>query len=419
MQTPEISDRFRRHTLQPEEAQKLILERVQALNAEQVPLLAAWGRSLAEPIVAPHPFPPFRRSGMDGYAVRASDLITASTDSPVILAVMESLPCGVEPSYEIGIGQATRIMTGGMVPSGADAVVMLEMTTAELRDGMSYVQISRSIPAGLNIAEIGCEIADGQLLLHAGQTIGSGETALLASCGYSQVSVMRRPRVAILSTGSELLEVEEPLAPAKIRNSNAPMLAAMLKEAGAEPIMLGKVPDEVPAAQALVRQGLLTCDILLTSGGVSVGDFDVMVDVLASTDVELLFNKVAMRPGSPTSAAIAEGKLIVALSGNPGACFVGFHLFVLPALKAMSQAAQPIGDHFQAYLGTEFPKVNAYRRYIRGRTELREGTVWVLPTGDDKSSLMTTIIDADCLIEIPPIKEGLEQGKLVTAWKLG
>ncbi|WP_373229371.1 gephyrin-like molybdotransferase Glp [Cohnella sp.] len=415
----DLSARFRRQTIQPEEAQNRILEHIRVLDSEKVPLEESWGRRLAEAIIAPHPFPPFRRSGMDGYAVRAADLLGASSDKPVRLAVVESLPCGFEPRYEVGEGQATRIMTGGMVPSGADTVVMLEMTAAEERDGKPYVLIGKSVPLGLNVAEIGCEIQDGQTLLPPGKVIRSGETALLASCGYALVTVMRRPRVAVLSTGSELLEVEEPLAPARIRNSNAPMLAAMLREVGAEPVMLGKVPDDAMAAQALVREGVRTCDMLLTTGGVSVGDYDVMVDVLAEASVTLLFNKIAMRPGSPTTAAILENKLVVALSGNPGACFVGFHLLVAPALKVMQQEPHPTPSSFKAYLGAEFPKVNAYRRYIRGRTDLREGTVWVSPTGDDKSSLMTTIVDADCLIEIPPVKEGLEKGTLVNAWKLG
>ncbi len=418
MQPLDNPERFRRNALQPEAARQLILRQIKQLPIDRVPLAEAWGRRLGEAVIAPHPFPPFRRSGMDGYAVRSEDLLQATPELPVSLTVIEALPSGVEPRYPLTVGKATRIMTGGMVPKGADAVVMLEMTVTEVRDGQSFVLIGKSIQAGLNVAEIGCEIRAGQSLLPAGKVIGAGETALLASCGYANVPVVRRPRVAVLSTGSELLEVDEPLAPAKIRNSNAPMLAAMLKECGAEPIMLGKVPDDVDAAQQLVRQGLQTCDMLLTSGGVSVGDYDVMVDVLAGPNVELLFNKVSMRPGSPTSAAKASGKLIVALSGNPGACFVGFHLFVRPALQAMQQEESPSRLGFKAFLGENFPKINAYRRYIRARTELRDGTVWVTPTGDDKSSLMTTIVDADCLIEIPPLKEGLEKGQLVTAWRL-
>lgn len=418
MQSIDSQDRFRRTALQPEEARKLIMDQIRSLPLEWVPLDEAWGRRLGESLYAPHPFPPFRRSGMDGYAVRTEDLRHATPDVPARLTVLESLPCGVEPRYPLGSGQATRIMTGGMIPEGADAVVMLEMTSAGERDGQPVVLIGKGIPAGQNLAEIGCEIRQGERLLPEGQPIGPGETALLAACGYAQVPVFGKPKVAVLSTGSELLEVDEPLTPAKIRNSNAPMLAAMVKEFGGQPVMLGKVPDDAKAALELVNQGLRDCDLLLTSGGVSVGDYDVMVDVLAAPEVELLFNKIAMRPGSPTTAALHRDKLIVALSGNPGACFVGFHLFVVPALKAMQGEPQPVAPSFKAFLGAEFPKVNAYRRYIRARTEIREGTVWVIPNGDDRSSLMSTIVGADCLIEIPPLKAALEQGELVTAWRL-
>ncbi|RED65582.1 gephyrin-like molybdotransferase Glp [Cohnella lupini] len=411
-------DRFNRKALQAEEARKLILDRVKPLPSESVTLADAWGRKLGEVLVAPHPFPPFRRSGMDGYAVRAEDLTQATSASPVMLTVLESIASGEKPVFSIAKGQAARIMTGGMVPEGADAVVMLEMTvSSEAGNGQPLVRIGKSVPAGLNVAEIGCEIQEGERLLPLGQTIGPGEAALLASCGHSRVAVARRPRVAILSTGSELLEVEEQLKPAKIRNSNASMLAAMVRECGGEPLLLGKVPDDADEAQALLRRELQRCDITITSGGVSVGDYDIMVDVLADPDIELLFNKVAIRPGSPTTAAVLHDKLIVALSGNPGACFVGFHLFVAPALKAMQKEQRPALSSFQAFLGADYPKVNAYRRYIRARTDLREGSVWVIPTGDDKSSLMTTIVNADCLIEIPPLKEGLEKGRLVTAWK--
>ncbi|MFC5529915.1 gephyrin-like molybdotransferase Glp [Cohnella yongneupensis] len=419
MQHEPLPERFRRHALLPEEAQRLILECVRPLEIERVPLLEAWARRLAEPLVAPHPFPPFRRSGMDGYAIRAADVGAATAERPITLEVVESLPSGVEPTRAIGAGQAARIMTGGMVPEGADAVVMLEATKhVGKADEPHFVQISKPVLPGLNIADIGCEIQNGATLIPAGALVQAGESALLAACGYATVAVARRPRVGILSTGNELLEVGEPLAPAKIRNSNLPMLAAMIREAGAEPILLGQVPDDRDRAGALVTEGLSRCDLLLTTGGVSVGDYDVMVDVLAAPDIRLLFNKIAMRPGSPTTAALRKDQLIIALSGNPGACFVGYHLFVLPVIKRLQHVDNPYATPFQAYLGVGYPKVNAYRRYIRGRMNIVDGLVKVWPTGDDKSSLMTTIVGADCLIEIPPLKSGLEAGQLVTAWRL-
>ena len=417
MQTESDSrpDRFRRQAIQPEEAQALIQNRVGALPAEKLQLAEAWGRTLAEPLVAPHPFPPFRRSGMDGYAVRSADLREATSEHPLLLDVVESLPSGVAPKREIGSGQAARIMTGGMVPTGADAVVILE-ATRQVENGR--VHIGKPALPGQHISEIGSEIAQGETLLPAGTVIQAGETALLAACGYAFVSVAKRPRIAILSTGSELLGIEDSLAPAKIRNSNLPMLAALIREAGAEPIVLGNVPDDLRKTEKLIRDALPDCDLLLTTGGVSVGDYDVMVDVLGSPDAEKLFDKIAMRPGSPTSAAIMDGKLLLALSGNPGACFVGFHLFAKPAIRRMLGAKQLQAARIEAYLDEPFTKVNAFKRFIRGRLRYDEGKVFVAPTGEDKSSLMTTIVGADCLIEIPPLKTALDAGQLVTVWKL-
>jgi molybdopterin molybdotransferase len=415
-----IPERFKRHALQPEEAQRRLLARVGRLPAETVALSQAWRRRLAEPIAAPHPFPPFRRSGMDGYAVRAEDVRAASAGSPVTLEVLETLPGGTAPTRPLGPGQASRIMTGGMLPEGADAVVMLEMTDAMERGGKPFVKINKSVPPGENMAGIGSEIREGELLLEAGRLVGPGEAAVLAACGYAQVSVFRKPKVAVLSTGSELLEPSEPLAPGKIRNSNAPMLEALIREAGAEPVLLGKVPDDADEAEALILRGLEAADLMVTTGGVSVGDYDILVDILARWDGETLFNKIAMRPGSPTTAAVRGGRLLLALSGNPGACFVGFHLFALPALRAMQGVRDPLPFRFPARLAVPFPKVNAFRRYVRARSEIRpDGTVWVAPTGEDQSSLMTTIVDADCLIEIPPLKEGYSAGQPVMAVRLG
>jgi molybdopterin molybdotransferase len=407
--------RFRRQALTPEEARQRILEHVRALTSETVPLSEAWGRSSARPVAAPHPFPPYRRSAMDGYAVRAQDLPADTAEQPAVLEVLESLPAGTVPKRTIGAGQASRIMTGAMLPEGADTVVMLEMTEPEQKDGRGYVRIAKPVPKGRNVAEIGDELRTGDELFPAGRLIGAGEIALAAAFGYAELQVVRRPRVAVLSTGSELLAVDEPLQPGKIRNSNASMIAALLTEAGAEPILLGHVPDDADTAEHMIRKGLADCDLLITTGGVSVGDSDILVDILARWEGTTLFNKVAMRPGSPTTAAILNGKLLLALSGNPGAGFVGFHLFALPVIRIMLLADQPLPVMIQARLAEPFSKVNAYPRYLRARTEYRDGTVWVRPAGVDQSSLMKTIVEADCLLVIPPLKHGLEERELVTA----
>lgn len=408
-------DRFRRQAITPEEACSRILAHVKPLESEDVPLADAWRRSSARSIAAPHAYPPFRRSGMDGYAVRAADLPTdGDTSSTAELEVLESLQAGTVPTKTVGPGQASRIMTGGMLPEGADTVVMLEMTSASVRDGISYVRISKHVPTGRNVSGIGSELQAGETLIEEGRIIEAGETALLAAFGFTSVPVARRPRVGILSTGSELLDIGDPLEPGRIRNSNAPMLSVLVREAGAEPVLLGRVPDRADEAEAIIRDGVAECDLLLTTGGVSVGDSDILVDILARWEGHMLFNKIAMRPGSPTTAALLNGKLLIALSGNPGACFVGFHLLVAPALRAMQRHSAPTPAPLQACLEESFVKINAYPRYVRSRTEVREGMLWVRPTGGDQSGLMTTIAGADSLIVIPPLKAGLEAGALVS-----
>jgi molybdopterin molybdotransferase len=410
---------FHRHAVTPDEARRRILSYIRPLETETVALNDSWGRRSAEPVAASHPFPPYRRSAMDGYAVRAEDLPADVRHEPVTLEVLETLPAGSVPSLTVGPGQASRIMTGAMLPDGADTVVMLEMTEPEATEGRTYVRIAKSIPKGRNVAEIGDELQTGETLLRPGRLIGAGDIALLAAFGNAYTAVVRRPRVAVLSTGSELLAVNEPLVPGKIRNSNAAMIAALLREAGAEPTVLGHVPDEADQTERMIRQGLAEYDLMITTGGVSVGDGDILVDILARWDGTTIFNKVAMRPGSPTTAAVLDGKLLLALSGNPGAGFVGFHLFAAPAIRAMLRAGQPEPGRFQARLAEPFLKLNAYPRYIRARTEFRDGTIWIRPTGIDQSSLMKTIVEADCLMVIPPLKQGLQEGELVSAIPLG
>jgi molybdopterin molybdotransferase len=412
--------RFRRRAVTPDEACLRIVKAVLPLEAETVPLPEAWGRALASDVTAPHAYPPFRRSAMDGYAVRAEDLPSDRADgsAPAVLRVMESVPAGKVPSRPVGPGQASRVMTGAMLPEGADTVVMLEMTDAGDRPDADTVRIGKAVPRGRNVSDIGSEIKAGDRIAEEGRRIGPGETALLAAFGLSRVSVVRRPRVGVLSTGSELLEVHEPLAPGKIRNTNAWMLAGMIRDAGGEPVLYGRVPDESRRAQAAIYRGLSECDLLLTTGGVSVGDHDVLAEVVSSWRGEVLFDKVAMRPGSPTTAAVSDGKLLIALSGNPGACFVGFHLFAAPAIRAMLRCAQPLMPKYPARCAEAWLKINAYPRYIRSRTEFREGSLWARPAGNDQSGLMATIAGTDALMVVPPLKEGLEAGAWVQVMPL-
>lgn len=411
-------DKFRRHAVSVEAAQARIMPFVVPGGTEQVKLAESMGRILAEDVVAPHPYPFFRRSGMDGYAVKSSDTEHCHAEEPVLLQVVDQIPCGSLPSVPLVPGTAARIMTGAKVPDEADAVIMLEMTELEIQDGRTYIKLRRPISPGLNITPVGYEISAGERLLEKGRQLSAGEISVLATFGLAAVPVMKRPRVAVLSTGSELLDVDEPLVDGKIRNSNTYMLASQIIEAGGEPHLLEAIPDQLDKARRIIGQALINYDVVITTGGVSVGDYDIMADLVKGPDVEMLFNKVTMRPGSVTTAAVKNGKMLFALSGNPGACFVGFELFVRPLLGGMLGREKPFLTEIPAELGSDYKKINNFTRFVRGRLDLSSGKAIAYPAALDESSVMVTIKDSDVLIVIPPTTTGLQAGEQVKALRL-
>ncbi len=412
-QTMDEYDKFHRKPLQVQHAQELLSQYGQPGRTEQIPLQESHGRYLAEKVCAPHPFPRFRRSGMDGYAIRSEDTEGCSAEQMVWLDVIDEIPCGTVSGKEITNGTAARIMTGAQVPEGADAVVMLEMTELRQEAGRTQVGLKRKMEQGKNITPIGFEVRAGEELLQPGRRIQAGEISVLASFGVHLVTVYKKPRIAIFSTGSELLTVDEPLQPGKIRNSNTYMLASQVREAGGEPFILEAVMDDLPLAKAKVEKALKEYDAVVTSGGVSVGDYDIMGDFVRSDSVDMLYNKIAMRPGSVTTAAVKDGKLLFALSGNPGACFVGFELFVRPFIQRTLGSHSPYLTEWTAVLEQDYTKVNAFTRYVRGRFEARDGVLYAIPAKVDESSVMVTIKDSDCLIVIPPAKGVTPAGEKV------
>lgn len=413
-----MDSKFHRKALQVEEAQSRVIKYAQLTDIEEVPLNECAGRYLAEPVYAPHPFPAFNRSGMDGYALIAADTEKIGEDGPIWLNVVDNIPCGAVPSVDIRSGTAARIMTGAQVPAGADTVVMIEATESREAGGITQVGIRKAQQAGRNVTPSGFELKTGELVLPAGKIITAGDIAVLAAFGMPVVKVRRRPKVGIFATGTELLEVHEPLVPGKIRNSNSPMLEALVRESGAEPVMLGAIVDDIELARSKVQLALESYDLVITTGGVSVGDYDIMGDLVRENSGDMLFNKVTMRPGSVTTAAVRGGKLLLALSGNPGACFVGFHLFARPVIGRMQGAEKPFLPEWTAVLGADYSKVNNYTRFVRSHLEIQEGQIYAYPAAIDESSVMVTIKDSDCLIIVPPEERGLTAGTLVKVLKL-
>lgn len=412
--------KFNRTAVQVPDAQARIAAHVRPGTIEKVSLESAHGRTLAEKIVAPHPYPFFRRSGMDGYAIVSSDTLHASSEQQIWLRVVDEIPCGYTSDQTITSGTTARIMTGAQVPEGADAVVMLEMTESKTENGEQWIGLKRHVQAKANITPIGLEVEEGQLLLDTGTLIQAGEQSVLATFGVAEVAVFQRPKVAIFATGTELLALDEPLQPGRIRNSNSYLLRSLVVEAGGEPIMYGSIADDIETARKTLAEAVKHNDIVVTTGGVSVGDYDIMGDLVREDDMEMLFNKVTMRPGSVTTAAIVDQKNLFALSGNPGACFVGFNLFVRPTLRMMQNDPHPYLQEWTAILDEGYTKVNNYTRFVRGRIEVRNGEVHALPASArvDESSVMITIKDSECLIIIPPDKKGVPAGELVRILKL-
>ncbi|MDU4696908.1 MAG: molybdopterin molybdotransferase MoeA [Paenibacillus sp.] len=410
--------KFRRKALPVAEAQTRIMPYAKETETEIVPLPEALGRILAERVTAPHPYPHFRRSGMDGFAVLSGDTTGCHAEQPVLLEVVDEIPAGSVPKVKLTSGQAARIMTGAKVPDVADAVVMFEMTESVVQEDKTYIRLIREIEKGKNITPVGLELSQGDVILEAGRKLSAGEISVLATFGLHQVPVRKRPRIAVFSTGSELLRIDEPLQDGRIRNSNTYMLYSQIIEAGGEPILFDAIEDDLAQAKAQVEAAFANYDMVVTTGGVSVGDYDIMADLVSGGSVDMLFNKVTMRPGSVTTAAVKDGKLLFALSGNPGACFVGFELFARPAIGRMMGVPHPFLPELTAELARPYGKINNFTRFVRGRLELRDGKLYAIPAELDESGVMITIKDSDALIIIPPSNKGMEAGVQVRVLKL-
>ncbi|HZG61506.1 MAG TPA: gephyrin-like molybdotransferase Glp [Anoxybacillus sp.] len=403
----------RRTPIPVSEAVKRVMAYAKAGEAEIVSLEHAYGRYLAEPLVADHDVPPFDRSPYDGFAIRAIDSAAASSEYPVEFEVIEEIGAGEVAKKTVQPFQAVRIMTGAQMPNECDAVVMLELTQQYERDGKKYMSIKRSFKSGDNISFQGEDTKKGTKLVEEGTFINPGIQALLATFGYSQVKVAKRPKIGIFATGSELLDVSEPLVPGKIRNSNSYMISAQIVRNGATPIYFGKLADEVDECFTAIKSALDQVDILITTGGVSVGDYDYLPMIYEKLGAEVLFNKIAMRPGSVTTVAQLNGKLLFGLSGNPSACYVGYELFVRPVVRTMLFSPNPYLRKTKAILQADFPKPNPFTRFVRSYVAYDNGQLCVSPSGMDKSNIVTSLAKANAFMVLPGGTRGFEKGTLV------
>jgi len=391
-----------------EAALEKILSHIQPLGFEKVSLLEAQGRVIAEDIYASRDIPPLDNSAMDGYAVRSEDIQQASSGHSVRLEIIEDLPAGSVSRKTVGKGEAIRIMTGAPIPRGADTVVQVEDTAKEDR----YTQIFRAVPSGENIRRAGEDVGKGDRVISKGDFIRPAEVGMLASVGRSFVSVYQRPLVAILCTGEELVDVDGELEEGKIVSSNSYTLAAQVKDAGAIPLQLGIARDRKEDIEQKLRQGI-RADVLISSAGISVGDYDLVKDVLKDLGMEMVFWKVAMKPGKPLAFGTIGGKPAFGLPGNPVSSMVSFEQFVRPSLLKMMGYQQLFRPTIEAILKEDIRKEPGRRHYMRAVVSFERDRYFVTTTGAQGSGMLISMVKANGLVIIPENQEKVRAGEKV------
>lgn len=396
-----------------EQAHASVLCHAHALAPGRLPLRAALGMVLAEDLAATGPVPGFDGSAMDGFAVRSSDTRGAKRGSPVALSLSGESRAGTPAAQPLGAGGAFRISTGAMVPAGADSVVRVEDASLE----GDRVMVEAEVEPGRDIRRAGEDVEAGETVLRAGTRIGPAELGVIVSLGREAVECHRRPRVHVLASGDELLEPGEEMRPGGVRNSNAYTLAALAERAGAEVCGSGRMADEREATRAAIGAAL-GADVVLISGGVSVGEHDHVKGALADLGVEERFWGVALKPGRPTWFGTREGTLVFGLPGNPVSAMVTFLLLARPALVALG-GSEPRHWRTTARLASDYEKAPGRTHAVRCRMDLREDGWTVEPTGAQGSHILTSMLGADCLALIPAEAELVRAGERVEVELIG
>ena len=403
------------------EARERILSRFKPVAAERLPLAECANRVLAQDIVAANDLPLFDNSSMDGFALRAADVATAAPASPRTLRVVADIPAGSQPTVSLAPGEAARIMTGAPLPLGADAVIPVEETDFHNRDAGTQapetVQAMKSMRVGENTRLRGADVRAGEAVLRTGQLLRPQDIGLLAMLGEALVSVYRKPRVALFSSGDELVPVEAPLTAGKIHDSNSYTLAALLQSANVEVIHLGVAADRRADVESLLQRALREqVDLILSSAGVSVGAFDFVKEVIESNG-RLDFWRVNMRPGKPVAFGEYGGTPFIGLPGNPVSAFVGFEVFVRPTLGRLGGLKTATRLTVRVRLG-EAVESDGRESYLRAEVREEEGVLTAHLSGHQGSGNLLALVRANALLIIPAGVKSAPANQEVDAWML-
>ena len=387
-----------------EEAVRLILEAVSPSNTEAVPLLDSLGRVSATEVSAPWSTPRYDNSAMDGFAVHAADCVPGAT-----FPIRGYVPAGGTPTQAVGPDCAIKIMTGAPIPDSCDAVVPFE--AAEEMNGA--VRLKKPVFPRQHVRFTGEDIGAGDVIISKGHIIRPVDIGVLASFGNKTVVVYKQPNVAVLSTGDELVENAEDLAPGKVLDSNRWAIAAAVRECGAIPVMLGIARDDAQSHREKLQEGL-HADVLITTAGVSAGDRDLVRDVLAELDVRPVFRGVRVKPGSPTCFGLRGSTQVFSLPGNPVASLIAFEEFVKPALLKMMGHKRVLNPFLPAILGSDTRKSPGHAKLLRVRLEQREGTLWAWSAGKQDTGVQKTLLRADALALLPEDRVSFAAGETVS-----
>jgi molybdopterin molybdotransferase len=391
-----------------EEALTHILNSISPLDLEKTDILNALGRVIGEDIYSGRNIPPKDNSAMDGYALKSDDTKGATSEAPAIVETIEDIPAGHLPQKTVGPGQAARIMTGAYVPKGADTVVKVEDTD---RDG-NRVRIFVESPRGDNIRYSGEDVKEGDLVISKGKITGPAEVGMLASLGRSFIKVYQKPLVAIIATGDEIADIDEETSEGKIISSNSYSLNAQVRECGAVALQTGIAKDREESLMAAFRSAL-RADVIISSGGVSVGDYDFVKDVMAQMGTNIEFWQVAQRPGKPLAFGTMEGKLVFGLPGNPVSSMITFEEYVRPALLKMMGRKEIFRRTIKATLTEDIKKKSGLKHFIRARVN-KEGEIFtVATTGEQGSGILKSMVLANGIIVLPEDMTSVKKGEEV------